>query len=331
MPHLVLMANPPHARGFDLERQGIEAAGGQLEIVQVQGEDEFCRVVAEADGLLPGIVPVTHAVVQSMKRCKVIAAGGIGVDKIDLAACTEAGIVVTNVPDIFTEEVADQAMALLLAVNRKIVLCHNMVQAGRWREVRPMLSPIPKISGKTLGLVAFGNIPRAVARRARGFGLNILAYDPFVPAEIMREHHAEKVELDDLFRRADFISSHLPLNDHTYHLLGEQQFSQARPGAIFINTGRGRVVDEPALIAALQVGRLAGAGLDVTEQEPIDPDNPLLQMQNVVITPHMASASDESDLARRVRAGEEIGAVLSGRRPRNVVNKAVLDRLDLRP
>jgi D-3-phosphoglycerate dehydrogenase len=323
------MARPPHDQSFEHYRQGIEAAGGRLEVVDCADEEEFCRQVGAADGLLPGVMTVSRRVIVSMPRCKVISAGGIGVDKIDLQAATEAGIVVTNVPDIFTEEVADQAIGLLLAVNRRIVFCHEMVRAGDWRKVRPLLSPMPRIFGKTLGLVAFGNIARAVARRARGFGLHTLAYDPYVSSEIMAEHGVARVELDQLFSRSDFVSSHLPLSESTRHLIDARLFSLMKPTAVFVNTSRGQVVDEPALIAALKAGKLLGAGLDVTEQEPIEPDNPLLQMPNVVITPHMASSSDEADVARRIRAGEEIAAVLSGRRPRNVVNTAVLDRVNL--
>ena len=330
MGFLVLTANPPFMRDYGEERQGIEGVGGTLEIIQVKDEDEFARLATGADALLTGRARISRKVIESLQHCKVISASGIGVDSIDVEAATEKNIVVVNIPDIFTEEVADQAFALLLALNRQVVFCHEMVRAGRWNEVRPLLS-IPKIPGKTLGLVAFGNIARAVARRARGFNVQILAYDPYVTAEAMREHGVEKVELDDLFRRSDFISSHLPHTSETFHHLGERQFSQMKPSAIFVNTGRGRVVDEAALVAALQAGKLAGAGLDVFEDEPIAPDNPLLGLPNVVLTPHMASASNESDIARRYRAGEEIAAVLSGRQPRNCVNKEVLARLNLQP
>ena len=295
MAFLVVMAKPPHDQTFEHYRKGIEAVGGRLEVVDCVDEDDLCRQVGAADGLLPGVMAVSRRVILSMPRCKVISAGGIGVDKIDLQAATEAGIVVTNVPDIFTEEVADQAFGLLLAVNRRIVLCHEMVRAGDWRKVRPLLSPMPRIFGKTIGLVAFGNIARAVARRAKGFGLNILAYDPYVSSEIMLEQGVEKVDLDELFSRSDFVSSHLPLFESTRHLIGEPHFSLMKPTAVFVNTSRGQVVDESALIAALKAGKLLGAGLDVTEQEPIQPENPLLRMPNVVVTPHMASSSDEAD------------------------------------
>jgi D-3-phosphoglycerate dehydrogenase len=330
MSMLVIAANPPFNRGIDLERPGIEASGAEVEVVQVGGDDELIRVAREADGLLPGMAAVTRKVIDGLERCKVIAAGGIGVDKIDVAAATEKGIVVTNIPDVFTEEVADQAFALLLAVNRQVVECDRRMRAGEWSAIRPSLRPVPKIPGKTLGLVAFGNIPRAVARRAHGFQLRVIAFDPFVSAEAMREHGVEKVELDELFSQADFVSCHLPLNDRTHHLVGARQFALMKEHAIFISTGRGAVVDERALIEGLRAGKPTAAGLDVFEQEPIAKDNPLLTMDNVVVTPHLASMSIESDIARRIRAGEEIGAVLSGRRPRNVVNREVLDRLSLR-
>ncbi|MCC6178553.1 MAG: C-terminal binding protein [Chloroflexi bacterium] len=324
-------ATNPRA-GYTHEYEGEALTPISAEIVPIYADDEasYGDQLTDVDALIAGLkVGITADVISKMKNCKVIAAGGIGVDKIDLEAATAAGIPVTNVPDIFTEEVADQAFALLLAVNRKLVYCHQMATSNRWSEAYRGLGSMPKIYGKTLGLVAFGNIARAVARRAKGFGLRVLAHDPFVTPDVLKEHGVESASLEQLFRESDFISAHAPHNQATHHLIGAAQFVVMKPTAIFVNTGRGKVVDEPALIAALQSGKLAGAGLDVTEQEPPAADNPLLSMPNVTITPHMASYSNEANIERRRRVGQEIAAVLTGTRPRNCVNKAVLERLAL--
>jgi D-3-phosphoglycerate dehydrogenase len=191
------------------------------------------------------------------------------------------------------------------------------------------MGSVPRIYGKTLGLVAFGNIARAVARRARGFNLKILAHDPFVKPEAMRELGVEPATLEQVFQESDFISAHAPHSKATHHLIGKPLFDIMKPSAILINTGRGPVVDEQALIAALREGKLAGAGLDVLEQEPPDPSNPLLSMPNVTVTPHVAAQSNESAVARRRRHGEEIARVLTGKRPLHPVNREVLERLPL--
>src|SRR5436190_1325994 len=278
--------------------------------------------IADMDAVIVGLkVSLTAEVIGKLKKCKIIQATGIGVDKIDVDAATAAGIPVVNVPDVFTEEVADQAFTLLLAVNRKLVYTQQMAASGRWSQTQAGLGSVPKINGKTLGLVAFGNIARAVARRAKGFNLKILAHDPFVTADVMAEHGVEPVTLEQVFAESDFISAHAPHSKATHHLIGKRLFDLMKPSAIFVNTGRGKVVDEPALIEALREGKLAGAGLDVLEQEPPDPSNPLLSMPNVTVTPHVAAYSNESMVARRRRHGQEIAAVLTGQRPRNCFNR----------
>jgi D-3-phosphoglycerate dehydrogenase len=330
MAFKVAATNPRGNATFDYEREALDGIGAEIVPVITRDPAEYVRMAAEMDAVMAGIgMDLNADVIKGLRRCKVIAAGGIGVDKIDLDAATECGIVVTNVPDVFTEEVADQAFTLLLAVNRKLVYCEHMATTGQWAQAYQGYGSMPKIYGKTLGLVAFGNIARAVARRAKGFGLNIIAYDPFVTAEQMAAEGVGSRTLNQVFEEADFVSAHVPHSAATHHILSAEQFNRMKPSAVFINTGRGRVVDEPTLIAALQAGKLAGAGLDVLEDEPPDPNNPLLHMDNVVVTPHMASYSNESNVARRQRVGEEIAAVLSGRKPRNVVNKAVLNVVSL--
>jgi D-3-phosphoglycerate dehydrogenase len=204
-----------------------------------------------------------------------------------------------------------------------------MATSGKWSQTNAGIGSVPKINGKTLGLVAFGNIARAVARRAKGFNLRVLAFDPFVTPEAMAELGVESATLEQVFQESDFISAHAPHSKATHHLINKRLFDMMKPSAILVNTGRGPVVDEEALIAALREGKLAGAGLDVLEQEPPDPNNPLLSMPNVTVTPHVAAQSNESAVARRRRHGEEIARVLSGKRPLHPVNRQVLEGLPL--
>jgi D-3-phosphoglycerate dehydrogenase len=260
----------------------------------------------------------------------VIALGSVGVDSVDVAAATARGIPVTNVPDTFIEEVADHAMMLMLATYRRLVTMDRFVRDGRWTEGRPLLSQWPRLMGLTLGFIAFGHVARAVAVRARGFGLHMLAYDPYVEELVLPRYGVEPVGLTELLQRSDIVSMHAPSTPDAHHLLREHHFRSMKPEAIFINTGRGPTVDEPALIRALREGWIAAAGLDVLEQEPPDPKNPLLTMENVILTPHVASASARFDPVRKRRVGEEIALVLSGQWPRSCVNPSVLEKSGLR-
>ena len=324
MSYTVAATNPRPGYDFAYEREALEPIGAEIVAVRAANEDEYAEAIAQADAVIAGPrVRLSANVIGRLQRCKIIANGGIGVDPVDVEAATQAGIVVTNVPDLFVDEVADQAFALLLAAQRKVVHCHGMTSSGRWSETWATLGHIPKLRGSTLGLIAFGNIAKQVAVRAQAFGLRVVAYDPFVGPEAMRERNVEPRSLDELLGESDIISAHAPLTRDTFHLLGEPQFRQMKPTAIFINTGRGKVVDEPALIRALQEGWIGAAALDVLEQEPPDPANLLLHMPNVIVTPHMASYSNEANIARRQRVGQEIAAVLQGGWPAHAVNPAV--------
>lgn len=312
------------------EDEGLKPLGTAVQVVDAQTEDEYIAQVRDADAIISGRFALNARVIAALDRCKVIAAGGIGVDRIDLDAATARGIVVTNVPDVFVEEVAVHAMMLLLCCAKKTIPLDRCVRENRWREARSFMAPMPRVVGETLGLVPFGNIPRSLARKAKGFEMTVLAWDPFVPDEVFEQHGVERVhELVDLFRRSDYVSAHLPLNPGTRGLLDYRCFSAMKPTAYFINTGRGQTHNEADLIRALTEKKLAGAGLDVMEIEPTRPDNPLHQMENVVLTPHSASVSDWSDVERRRRVGQEVAAVLQGRLPRNIVNKAVLEKVSL--
>jgi D-3-phosphoglycerate dehydrogenase / 2-oxoglutarate reductase len=315
---------------FPYEHEALRPLGITITTVKADSDADYVAQVKDADAIMAGGRMLTADIIRRLENVKVIATGGVGVDRVDVDAATEAGIVVTNVPDVFIDEVANHAMMLLLALTKKTVPLDRLVREGRWGESRKYMTPMPKLTNETLGLVAFGNIPRKVNQRARGFDMRVIAWDPFVSDDVFSQHGVERVtDLAELFRRSDFVSSHLPLNKDTRGLLNYALFSAMKPTAYFINTGRGPTHVEADLIRALNEKRLAGAGLDVMEIEPTEPGNPLHAMDNVVLTPHSASVSDVSDVERRRRVGQEIAAVLQGRVPRNVVNKDVLSKVRL--
>ncbi len=308
------------------ELEELDKIDAEVILARCKTEDEVIEAARDADAILLVFSPLTRRVIESLHNCKVIVRYGVGVDNVDVEAATDYGIVVANVPDFCFEEVSNHAMVLLLACAKKLVPLNNSIKQGIWGQ-RP--APMVSIHGQTLGLVGCGNIGRATAKKARCFGLRILGYDPYLDKSIAREHEITLVSLPELLKESDFVSVHTPLTKETRHLIGEKEFEQMKPTAYFINTSRGPVVDEPALIKTLREGRLAGAGLDVFEKEPIDPDNPLLKMDNVVVTPHTASYCDASFSLLRRRVGEAAVNILSGRWPRSVVNPTVKPKVQL--
>ncbi len=286
---------------------------------------DFPVAAREADAIYPRFVNVDAAMIATLARCRHIACEGVGVDRIDVAAATAAGIAVTNVAHVFIEEVAEHAMTLMLAAHRRVIEQDRMVRDGRWSEGRPALLRIPRIIGQTLGFIGFGHIPRAVATRARAFGLTMLAFDPFIEELVMPPYGVIPSTLEEVMSQSDFISMHLPGSASVTHKLTDRHFALVKPTAVFVNTGRGGTVDESALIRALQEGRLAHAALDVLETEPPGHNNPLLSMANVTLSAHTASASARSDDARRRHAARELALVAQGRWPTSCVNPSVLD------
>ena len=316
--------------GYALEMEALGPLGAEIVEIQAGTDEEFAKVGKDADALYAKGRRITKRMIDGLERCKVISLGSVGVDSVDVAAATARGIPVTNVPDTFIEEVADHTMMLILATFRRLVVQDRLVREGRWKEGRPMLLPIPRLMGQTLGLIAFGHVARAVATRARAFGVHMLAYDPFVEELVMSPYGVEPVGLTELLQRSDIVSMHAPATPEAQHMLREEHFRLMKPSALFVNTGRGPTVDEGALVKALQEGWIAGAGLDVLEQEPPAPSNPLLGMENVILTAHVASASARFDPARLRRVGHEIALVLSGKWPRSCVNPSVLEKSGLR-
>lgn len=324
-------ATGPIETRYAWELESLAPIGARIEEVAAATEEEFLAVAHDADALITSWgFPITASIIAGLERCVVIGVGSVGTDMVDVEAATRAGIVVTNTPDIFIEEVADHAMALLLACARRVVEQHELVVGGRWTEGRPILSRLPRLFGTTLGLVSYGNVARATARRAKAFGFHLVAYDPFVSELAMTADGVEPLtSLGELLERSDFVSIHAPLNPGTYHLIGPAELARMKQDAVLVNTGRGGIVDEEALAEAIRVGRLAGAGLDVLEQEPPPAAHPLFGLPNVILSPHVASATSRMRPETRRRVGREVALVLQGGWPRSTVNPTVLPRTAL--
>lgn len=315
--------------GYGYELEALERLGA--EIVECDPtEAAFIKAAPEADAVYAKGMKFSAAMIGALSKAKIIACATVGVDYVDVPAATAKGIPVTNCPDTFIEEVADHAMMLLLATHRRAIEQDRMVREGRWGEGRPQLLKIPRLMGMTLGFVSFGRVARLVARRAAPFGLRMMAYDPYVDELTMSALGVQPASLDQVLSQSDFVSMHAPDTADTRKMLTTKHFARMKKTAIFINTGRGPTVDEAALIAALQSGAIAGAGLDVFEVEPAAKDNPLLAMPHVILSPHNASASARFDEARKRRAGQEMALVLSGRWPMSCVNPTVLPGSGLR-
>jgi D-3-phosphoglycerate dehydrogenase len=314
---------------YELEMEALRPIGAEIVVVDADSNEEYVAHAKDADAIIAGR-NLTSEVIDGLEACRVIAVGSVGTDSVDVDAATRRGIPVTNVPDTFIEEVADHTLALILATYRRITLMDEMSRDGRWSEGRPYLYRFPRLIGQTLGLISFGHVARAVAKRAAPFGFQILAYDPYVEELVMSSYGVEPVGLTELLQRSDIVSMHAPSTTEAHHMLTEEHFRLMKPGALFVNTGRGPTVDEAALIRALEEGWIGGAGLDVLETEPPDLENPLLAMDKVILTPHVASASMRMTPEARRRVGQEIALVLSGRWPRTCVNPDVLARTGLR-
>ena len=302
---------------LDPARAVLARIGADLELASQPTPDAILGVARHADALLVTYAKVTAEMIQQMPRCRIISRFGIGVDNVDIAAATAAGIVVTKVPDYCIDEVSDHALALLLALARKIPLANAQVHAGQW--TMPAVVPIHRLRGRMLGLVGFGRIPQLVAPKAKSFGLEVITHDPYIGADVCARAGVERVDFPQLLRLSDFVSIHSPLLPDTRGLFDAGVFSQMKPSAFLINTARGPIVDEPALARALDAGQLAGAALDVMTQEPPG-SSPLFGRDNVIITPHISFYSEESLEELQTKAAEEVVRVLTGEAPRNPVN-----------
>lgn len=302
---------------LDPAREVLKTIGAELRLAPEASTAAILGVASGADALLVTYAKITGEMIRQMPKCRIISRFGIGVDNVDLEAATAAKIVVTKVPDYCIDEVSDHAMALLLSAVRKIPMATEQVHAGTWK--MPNFVPIHRLRGSVLGLVGFGRIPQLVAPKAQAFGLKVVAFDPYVPADVFAKAGVERVEFAQLLKLSDYVSIHSPLTPDTRGLFNADAFAQMKKTAYVVNTARGPIIDEAALAAALDAGQIAGAALDVMATEP-PTGSPLIGNAKVIITPHTSFYSEESLVELQTKAAQEVVSVLSGKPPRNPVN-----------
>lgn len=312
----------------EIERGILEAAGAEVVALQAKREADLFEAARDCAAIMNQYARVGAETIARMEQCKVIARYGVGVDIVDVEAATRRGILVTNVRDYCTEEVADHAVALWMTLARSLPAYDRATHAGVWQWQSG--APVRRLRGRTMGIVSFGKIGQAIAHRARAFGTEIIAYDPFLPVAVARDLGVELVSKEALLARSDYILMQAPMTSETRHFLSDAEFAAMKPGAILVNTGRGPTVDNKALHRALTEGHLAAAGLDDPEEEPAkracwDPgDNPLFSLPNVLFTPHAAYYSEESIRAAREGAATQVAKVLTGQAPDFPVNADAL-------
>lgn len=308
---------------FNVEADFIEA--------RPASEDELIGIAKDVDVIMGAGRLFTRRVMESLPKLRAIVTYSVGYDGVDVQAATDNGIILVNNPARAwcMDEVSNHAIALLLACAKKLTLLNSMIKAGHWRDTRGVMAPMAPVHGQTLGLIGCGDIGRATATKAECLGMKLIGADPYVSDELTIDCGIRRTTLEDLLRQSDFVSMHTPLEKDTFHMMGEAQFKMMKPTAYFINTSRGRTVDEAALIKALQQKWIAGAGLDVFETEPVADDNPMLKMDNVIMLPHSGSYSDAALDVQPVNPAQEVGRILSGHWPKNPVNRDVKPRVAL--
>lgn len=307
---------------FDLEAEMLKKAGHTLVETTCQNEEEVIAACRDADVVLTVISPVTAAVIGSMEKCKAVLCYGIGYDHVDLAAAGKKGVVVCNVPDYCTEEVAVHAVALILGCIRKLVFYDDRIRQGIWNSGEGYT--VKRASLTSVGLIGFGAIARNVARYLSTFGFKILVQDPFVDAAALPSY-VNLVSLDELYAESDVISLHAPNTEDTFHMINAESIAKMKDGVILVNTSRGGLVKEQDAIAALQSGKIKAAGFDVWESEPVrDANHPLCSMENVVLTPHAGHVSVQATMDLHRKVAENALRVLAGETPLNIVNKKFL-------
>jgi len=274
------------------------------------GAEDILAVARDADAILVTYAKLPRDLIMQLTRCKAIGRFGLGVDNIDLPAAKEKGIAVNYVPDYCIREVSDHAMAMLLGLIRKIPFSNMLVQAGRWE--MPAVVPIRRIEGTVLGLLGFGHIPRLVAPKAKAFGMKVIAYDPYAKPDVFKQAGVDSVDFDTLLATSDYLSVHAPLTPQTRGMMNAQAFGKLKKGAYIVNTARGPLIDEAAMIAALDSGQVGAAALDVVAVEPLAKDSPLLGRDNVIVTPHTAFYSIEALDELQSKCASDVARVLSG-------------------
>src|ERR1700688_2169246 len=310
MAHTLIAVTDSPFPSLDPAKKALARLDPEYRMAKSSSTGDILAVARDADAILVTYAKLSGELLRQLARCKAMRRFGLGVDNIDLPAAKELGIAVNYVPDYCLREVSDHAMALLLALARKVTLSNKLVQSGRW-EVPPIV-PLRRLEGQVLGLIGFGNIPRALAPKAKAFGFKVLTHDPYVAKEALAAADVEGVSFEDLLARADFISVHAPLLPATRGLMNAAALAKMKKGAFLINTARGPLVDETALIAALDSGHLGGAALDVVTTEPLAKDSPLIGRDNVILTPHTAFYSVEALEELQTKCASDVARVLSG-------------------
>lgn len=308
----------------DIEQAVISESGLDIDLVRLDsptGQDLIPHV-RDADALIVQWAKITPEVIAELSKCRVISRYGIGVDMIDLAAATERGILVCNAPDYCIEEVSTHTLGFIIMLDRRLLPQHLHVRGGKWGS--PPGGTPARLSTQTLGIIGLGNIGQAVLHKAQAFGLQIIAFDPYLSAESAAALGARLVSLETLLAQADYVTIHCPLTEETRHLIGAAQFARMKPSAFLINMARGPVVEQTALYQALATQQIAGAALDVLEKEPPDADDKLLKLDNLIVTPHLSSWSSTSMVQLRRDVAQNVIDVLGGSVPRSALNRKVL-------
>ena len=320
MPRFKVVVTDDRYGSYDVEKSVLEPIGAEIVVADCATPDEVLKACHDADGIMVNLAPMPEQVINGLKKCRVIARYGVGYDNVDIKACTQKKIYAANVTDYCAEEVSDHALALLLGCIRKIARRDAQVRQGRWNVGKA--DPAYRISGKTMALMGYGLIAQCLHRKVKGLNLGrVLVYDPYLDSEFVRSKGAEKVDFETVLKEADYISIHMPLTDKTRGIIDEKAFELMKPTAIIINTSRGPVIQEEALIKALSTRMINCAGLDVHRKEPLDRDNPLMGLENCILTDHMGWYSEESMVELKRKVAENVRDVLNGGKPRYPINK----------
>jgi len=318
----VVITDSDHLDG-EFEQGILGTVGAHVKKYQTYDEKEVIKITKTADAIMCDYAPISRAVISGLQKARVIVVYGVGYDNVDVKAAKEKSIIVCNVPDYMTYEVAEHALALILSLVRRVTWGDNLAKAGRWSEYGASawakLMPITHLDGKTAGIVGFGRIGQQVAERLQAFKMNVIAFDPYVPKDVAARMNVELVDLPTLMKQSDIISVNCLLTKETFHLIGKKELDAMKETAMIVNTARGKVIDQVALVDALKSKRIAAAGLDVLEKEPYDPNDPILELENVIITPHVGGISDKAVTNLRRLATEEVARVLRGEPPKHPV------------
>jgi len=302
------------------EEEVLKSIDAELKIYNCENESDAVTAVKKADAVLVNLTPLNRKIIASMKKCRVISRYGVGYDNVNVDAATEAGIWVARVPDYSYEDVSDHALALLLGCIRKISYKDRRVREGGWNLKSEQ--PVHRIKGHILGLIGYGGIAKALHRKVCGLGLSrVLVYDPYLEPDVVRRNGAEPVDMDELLKRSDYISIHVPLTEGTRSLISTQEIGKMKESAILINTSRGPVLDEKAVVKALKSRRINSAGLDVFIEEPLPKGHALKALDNVILSDHTGYYSEESLKELKTKAARNVAEVLMGGKPVYPVNK----------